>query len=247
MPIQHTDPINGGRQFSGFPAGKVGTILIPDPFFSDLLPLIDDLGELKLTVYAFWALQQREGDFRFLRLRDLLADQVFLAGMGADPDAALRDALSRAVSRGTLLEVLVPGPAGDEPLYFMNSEKGRRAVQALERGEWQPGAADQPIGLIPDRPTIFTLYEENFGPLTPMIAETLRDAEQTYPYAWIAEAMRIGIENNKRSWRYVEAILKRWATEGKPASSGNPASGSASGQDRYLQDAYFQRRGDGGE
>ena len=32
-------------------------------------------------------------------------------------------------------------------------------------------------------PNIFTMYEENIGLLTPMIAEELRDAEKTYPEA----------------------------------------------------------------
>jgi DnaD/phage-associated family protein len=228
------------RTFGGFQAGKVGKVIIPDPFFSDLLPLIDDLAELKLTVYCFWALQQREGKYRYLRLRDLLADQVLLDGLGDSPEAALRHALECAVQRGTLLVMAVPGPSGDdELLYFMNTDKGRRAVEALERGNWTPGSEDRPVGLIADRPNIFTLYEQNIGPLTPLLAETLRDAEHTYPYEWIDEAMRIAIEGNKRNWRYIEAILKRWATEGKSAPRQQP---SPEEPNRYLQDAYFQRR-----
>jgi DnaD/phage-associated family protein len=65
------------------------------------------------------------------------------------------------------------------------------------------------------RPNIFRLYENNIGPLTPMIAEILQDAENTYPPAWIEEAIRIAVENNKRNWRYVEAILRRWQEGGR--------------------------------
>ena len=67
--------------FSGFPAGKSGTVHVPNRFFSDLLPLIDDLAELKVTVYCFWALQQRDSKYRYVRLRDLLDDQTLLAGL----------------------------------------------------------------------------------------------------------------------------------------------------------------------
>src|SRR5450631_1715005 len=94
------------RGFTGFPAGRSGMIPVPTSFFSDLLPLIDDLAELKLTVYCFWALQQREGDYRYVRLRDLLDDQVLLSGFDPDPAVAkqmLRTALARAITRGTLL------------------------------------------------------------------------------------------------------------------------------------------------
>lgn len=65
------------------------------------------------------------------------------------------------------------------------------------------------------KPNIFTLYEANIGPLTPMIADTLQDAEKTYAVEWIAEVIEIAVKHNKRNWAYCEAILKRWNTEGK--------------------------------
>jgi DnaD/phage-associated family protein len=66
----------------------------------------------------------------------------------------------------------------------------------------------------PERPNIFKLYEENIGPLTPLIADALKDAEKTYPPEWLAEALGTAIKNNKRNWKYVEAILRRWKEEG---------------------------------
>ena len=53
--------------FQGFPEGKSHAIPLPQAFFHQLLPQIDHLGELKLTVYVFWRLEQVEGAFRFLR------------------------------------------------------------------------------------------------------------------------------------------------------------------------------------
>jgi len=64
------------------------------------------------------------------------------------------------------------------------------------------------------------LYEQNIGALTPLIADELRDAEQTYPAKWIEEAIKIAVENNTRRWRYVSAILERWRLEGKQAKDG---------------------------
>jgi DnaD/phage-associated family protein len=234
------------ERFNGFPAGASGSIRIPDLFFSTLLPLIDDLAELKVTVYCFWALQQREGQYRYVRLRDMLADQALLAGLDADPEQAiqiLHAALDRCIERGTLLHVEVPTPGSDkhEHLYFMNTEKGRVAVTALERGDWAPGTPDQPVGLIVDRPNIFTLYEQNIGPLTPLLSDILRDAENTYPAAWIEDAMRIAVERNKRNWRYVEAILKGWTSEGKKEK---PAATPAEDVNPYLRDEYFRRNGE---
>ncbi len=72
-----------------------------------------------------------------------------------------------------------------------------------------------PVEVLPESVNIFRLYEENIGPLTPMIADTLRDAEESYPAQWIEEAIRLAVENNARSWRYVDAILSRWQEKGK--------------------------------
>ena len=52
-------------------------------------------------------------------------------------------------------------------------------------------------------------YEQEFGGLTPMIADAIRDAVDNYPPEWIPEAMQIAVTANKRSWNYVEGILKR--------------------------------------
>lgn len=228
------------RGFAGFAAGSANPIRVPAAFFSDLLPLIDDLPELKLTIYCFWALHQREGDHRYLRLHDLREDAVLLAGLAEDGVAqqkALLHALERATARGTLLHIHLPGEPSDD-LYFLNTDRGRKAVAALERGDWQPGNAQQPVGLIVERPNIFALYEQNIGPLTPLLSDMLRDAEATYAPDWIADAMKIAVENNKRSWRYVEAILKGWATEGRHNRASNPVRDDVN---PYLQDEYFRR------
>lgn len=205
--------------FGGFGEGKVGFTAIPDPFFSDLLPKIDDLGELKVTVYAFWRLDHMEGVFRYLRRANFLEDADFMQGMGATSDEAEKNlyaSLDRCVGRGTLLKANVHLEEGEETFYFLNSPKGRAAVDAIARGEWQPtGDSLAPIDVSPAHPNIFRLYEENIGPLTPMVAESLRDAEQTYPSSWIEEAIQEAVENNVRRWNYVEAILKRWQEEGR--------------------------------
>ncbi len=204
--------------FSGFPDGQVPSTRVPNLFFSELLPLIDDLAELKLTVYCFWALHEREGDYRYLRRRDMLEDTILLRGLAREPAAAiaqLDQALERAVARGTLLHITLQMAAGDDHLYFINTDRGRKAVEALERGDWQLGTEDRPVALIVERPNIFTLYEQNIGALTPLLSDTLRDAEQTYPPEWIKAAMQAAVERNVHNWRYIEGILKRWLTEGK--------------------------------
>ena len=207
------------KGFSGFPEGKLKSTPIPNLFFSDLLPEIDHLGEFKVSMYAFWALAQREGRFRYLSRDQIAGDELFMKGMagaGCTAAEALDEALERAVARGTLIMVSLEHREGKHAFYFLNSAKGRAAVEAIEDGNWVPsGDPEAPFDLSIERPNIFNLYEKNIGPLTPMIAETLRDAEQSYPQGWIEDAMRIAVENNVRKWRYVQAILEDWQNQGR--------------------------------
>ena len=207
------------NSFAGFPEGKVHFTSIPDIFFRSLLPLIDHLGELKTTLYAFWFLDHMEGVFRYMRRQDFLEDQDFMLSLAEDPQQArinLEEALAHCLQRNTFVKATLELETGAEDFYFLNTPKGRAAVQAIEQGEWRhSGDPASPLELLAEAPNIYDLYEENIGPLTPMIAETLRDAEETYPYKWIEDAVRIAVENNVRRWRYVDAILKRWQEGGR--------------------------------
>jgi DNA replication protein len=228
------------KGFPGFPEGKLRTTPVPNPFFSELLPSIDHLGEFKVTLYAFWALAQKEGRFRYLSRDQFASDELFMRGMvgsGVDAGEALDEALERAVARGTLLQVSLESAQGSDAYYFLNSAKGRAAVKAVEEGDWLPsGDAQAPLDLSIERPNIFRLYEQNIGALTPMIADVLREAEETYPLNWIEDAMRIAVENNVRKWRYVEAILEDWQTKGRHETE-HPRD-SEKDRRRYIEGKY---------
>jgi len=180
---------------------------IPDSFFRDLLTQIDDLNELKVTLYALWRIGNMEGRAHYLRSQDFTA---------CVPEPG--PALEKALKRGSLLKALPPA-AGQAPrkrggaLFFLNSPRGRAAAASFAQGQWQPDEAGS-MPPPPERPNIFKLYEENIGPLTPLIADALKDAEKTYPPEWVAEALGIAVKKNKRNWKYVEAILHRWKEEG---------------------------------
>ncbi len=207
------------KGFPGFPAGKLRTTPIPNLFYSELLPAIDHLGELKLTLYAFWVLAQKEGRLQYLRQSDIAGDEIFMQGLDPreqESQEILADALERAVARGTFLKATLTFADGEEALYFLNTPKGRAAIEGIECGDWNPtGSEEHPVELKIERPNIFVLYEQNIGALTPMIADRLREAEETYPATWIEDAMRIAVENNVRKWRYVEAILNDWDKRGR--------------------------------
>lgn len=86
---------------------------------------------------------------------------------------------------------------------------------------------------------VFALYEENIGPLTPMLADTLDDAEKTYTLSWVVDAIALAVENNKRNWRYCEAILKRWQRDGKDNGRRPPPNG-VQDYEQALQKAGYK-------
>jgi len=203
--------------FSGFGLGDENAISIPEPLFRALLAQIDGLAELKLILYLFWRQSRVEGDFPYFTRQSLSADALFMAGLGDDPQTAgeaLQIALASALRRGAILQAEAPEKEGLVEVFFLNTPRGRAAVQAIARGKWRAGRLGA-AGLPAERPNIFRLYEQNIGPLTPMIAETLRDAESEYPPEWIEEAVRIAVQKNARNWRYVAAILRSWKEKGR--------------------------------
>ena len=190
------------NKFKGFTDSETFSVL-PDTFFHQLLKQIEDVAELKVTLYLIWRIEHMEDPFRALSKRDF---DVKALGLGAEEIAS---GLDKAVKRGTLLKV-----QKQAKVYFLlNSPRGRAGADALESGEWNPvtGVVAPPV----ERPNIFKLYEENIGPLTPLIADALKDAEELYSAEWIGESIELAVKHNKRSWKYCEAILKRWKEEGR--------------------------------
>lgn len=215
--------------FGGFTSGKTSFTRLPGQFFSELLPQIDDLGELKVTLYALWFVERTEGKVRYLTLADFREDALLQRAL---PESGLADALERAVQRGTLLRA----GSGGEAIFFINSPRGRAAFQALERGEWDPEAGPRPgVSLAVERPNIYRLYEDNIGPLTPLVAEMLQQAEQEYPASWVEEAFKIAVQKNVRRWKYIEAILKSWQEEGRDETDRRDA---AKDRRRYIEGEF---------
>ena len=194
-------------KFKSFTDSETFTQL-PDPLFHQLLKEIDNVAELKTTLYFLWRVAHMEGPFRALSKMDFDVKEL---GLSAEE---IKLGLEKAVQRGSLLKV-----KRDTAVYFLlNSPGGRAAVEAIESGKWNPklGGAALPL----ERPNVFKLYEENIGPLTPLIADTLKDAEELYQADWIVDAIELAVKNNKRNWKYCEAILKRWKEEGRAEKQG---------------------------
>lgn len=63
--------------------------------------------------------------------------------------------------------------------------------------------------------SIFDIFKEEIGIVTPSIEKVLTNAVDSYSKEWVIDAMEESAKCNKRNWKYCEAILRRWKDEGK--------------------------------
>ncbi len=224
------------EKFNGFPAGEIRFTSVPDLFFARLLPQIDSLAELKVTLHFLWVHYRQAR--QVISFNELLADETLvqsLALIDEDIEQALSQGLHRAVERGTLLYAQVEDQTGSHHLYYLNSERGRQAHAKVKAGELGVVATSGAEVAPPTkRPNIFELYEDNISLLSPIIADELKDAEATYPPEWIEDAFKIAVENNVRKWSYIRAILERMATAGR----GDPKKQQETGKPWYTDEEY---------
>lgn len=208
--------------FPGF-ADAARSVPVPAPMLGELLAEITDEAELKCALRFLWHQAQIAGSPKRVPAERLLTDGVLLAALGSRERAA--QGISLAVERGLLLEA--------DGWLLLNTPRNRMAAGTLGRA---PNETAAPGAAAP--PTIFALYEENIGMLTPMVKEELLAAEEEYPAGWVADAIKEAAASNVRSWRYTAAVLERWKREGK----GRRARGKPGRDTEALTAAEFLRR-----
>lgn len=212
--------------FTGFIDIDRDAVPVPQRFFTELLPEITSIGELRVTLTVFRLLPDHGGTEAPVPERALLADRSLREAFRvdgiptSDVDESLHAALERAVARGTLLRVLSRSGRAETAWYFLHTTVTRELVAAIQRGAIPPPRAmwtdERAPEVTSDPPTPFYLYEQNIGPLTPMVADRISRAMDDYPQAWIEDAIAEAVTYNRRSWRYIERILESWAEQGRP-------------------------------
>ena len=124
--------------------------------------------------------------------------------------------------------IKVDGKNTSPSLYYLNTEFERQTVRNVSISE--PQSEFEPWEPVGERSNIYSLYEQNIGILTPIVAEKIGEAEQRYPLEWIEEAISEAVSLNSRNWRYISRILERWEIEGKADGESRKHTGKA----RYI-------------
>jgi len=203
---------------------EVLDVPLPVEFFDRILVETEELPELKVVLHASY-LAARQGN-PAVALDELLAADVVRSVAGSNSpepgEVRLLRAVDRAVANGSLLRVSLQVKGQARTLLLLSSVHNRGLVDRLradDPGVWSELDLEPSGEVALYRPNVFGFYERHIGPLTPLIAEQLRDAERSYPRSWIEQAIVTAVGYNKRNWRYVQTILTRWEETGAPDGS----------------------------
>ena len=182
-------------------------ISFPIVIIEKVLNKIENIETLKFLIYTLYRFQANNLKIQFFT-KSQITDSNSI-----DQFVEKKDNLEAILEELIDLEILISIKAKyknkEDQYYFLNNARNRAALRAIENGEWQPKSNIEESPNF-ERPTIYQLYEDNIGGLTPIIVEMLDDAEQEYSYQWIEEAVKIAVKKDVRNWSYIEAILKRW-------------------------------------
>src|SRR5579872_5108462 len=193
------------------PTERPEAVSIPAEFFARVLPGIDDLVLLKIVLHAYQLSQAAESfGVRVEDLRKAAAGSIDSTGTNESAAQLVDRGIERAIAGELLVRRLLEGEAYLVPLAGRSRTApaelpDRTAPDPLTDG---PGRAR--------RPNAFALYERHVGPLTPLVAEQIREAERAYPREWVGAAIAEAGAHERRNWRYVESILAAWEKRGGP-------------------------------
>jgi DNA replication protein len=199
------------------PNSKTGSVSLPDSFFTQVMPAIQDLIELKVVLYVAHIIMRKQRPTAHRSECSLTYSELKSEMSRLLPDLSeetLRQALDSAVEHGALSRSTSNINQAHEDVYSLTIDSGETPVV-----------------------NIFALYEQNIGLIQSTIVEELKEAEKLYPPQWIEEAFKEAAALNKRSWRYIARILERWASEGKDSGE-HKRDIKKDDPDKYIKGKY---------
>lgn len=200
---------------------------------SNTLPSIEDIAQLKVLLFAIWFAQRSGDESNPITSSDFFSYPELLTQLGktaAEQQKNLFDAIQKNIEGELFIGNSLAAIKQGHP-FFLNTKRGQQTAEM--NGQITRSGSRGAVQEI--QKNVFQHYEENIGPLTPMIADAIKDAEQDYPLEWITEAIQIAVVNNVRKWRYIQAILRSWKEEGR---NGRDKRDAEEDYKRYTQGKY---------
>ena len=196
--------------------------MTPNKFFDELLP---ELGyaELKVLLCIF---RQTFGWHRptvKMSVRKIEKSTGLSAHHAFDAGVALE-------ARGLVRKVSTLGEPTEWEILFEGVTLGEQPSTLSEQGV-HPAKSKSPVKEIKEtikekeeeQAQVFRAYSSEIGMLTPMIADSINEwIKDGFPVKWMCDAIHEAALQNKRNWKYCEAIIKRWDAQGSQEAMTKP-------------------------
>ena len=196
--------------------------MTPNKFFDELLP---ELGyaELKVLLCIF---RQTFGWHRptvKMSVRKIAKSTGLSAHHAFDAGVALE-------ARGLVRKVSTLGEPTEWEILFEGVTLGEQPSTLSEQGV-HPAKSKSPVKEIKEtikekeeeQAQVFRAYSSEIGMLTPMIADSINEwIKDGFPVKWMCDAIHEAALQNKRNWKYCEAIIKRWDAQGSQEAMTKP-------------------------
>jgi DnaD/phage-associated family protein len=169
----------------------------------------------------------------------ILLDETLTTGLRADgsPRSSIErvlESIELATARGVVLRLV---DEAEDYWLLLGVDANKRRVRA-----GLSVARDAPTRwrgtLRVERPSIFTLYEQNVGLVTPIIADRIVEAIERYPEPWVEDAIEEAVAYNRRNWRYIQRILENWASEGRTDEANRGGPSRDLNREKHLRGKY---------
>lgn len=102
-----------------------------------------------------------------------------------------------------------------------SSQQSVPATSSPKEKEKKPKETNSAGGVVDGYRETVRAYENEIGAITYHVSELMAESVEEFGKDLIIQAIHIAAEQNKRSWAYVEGILKRWRTEGRGVKAGS--------------------------
>jgi Predicted transcriptional regulators len=90
------------------------------------------------------------------------------------------------------------------------------------------------------RNPLFGIYETYMGILTGKTADDIEQAEKSYGFDWVVDAISLAGKNKAKTFNYCVSVLDRWKREGKDngRKPGNKTAAQSGDSKKYIEGEY---------
>jgi len=173
-----------------------GVTPLPNRLLGREFKNVQSAATIKAVLYIYL-----KADNSYISLNDLISDRAFVS--------LFRDAseAKKALAEAAVGQFILALPVGGDTYYFAATEEAYENFLKTQGGNKIAHSLNE----AKSTPNIYELYETNIGILTPIIAQELERLEIEYTYAWIEDAVKEAVLQNKRNLKYIMRILENRA------------------------------------